>query len=297
VYIIINQLIEGMKKIILILSTILLATSCTKVDKEQFLFSSSRSGSSDIYLMDIETLKAKPLTNTAYEEWGPTWINENELSFLRQEDKEIKRYKLNLNTGEESLLAHPEQCILDDKNVLYASQGSLQLYTCNGAIFLWDEKAETTINITKDLSGTSAYPSWSFDEKEIIFTSNQAGTNDIFKYDLLTQKSIQLTNSDSNNERGELSPDAKYIVYSSNKFNPRNQDLLLQNLETGTLENITNSEGNELISRWSANGKSIYFGINNDGNWELYIYNLQNKSTKRITDNTAFDGDPRVYKR
>ena len=286
-----------MKKIFPILITVLFAASCTKVSKEQFLFSSNRAGNSDIYLMDIETGNAKQLTNSTNEEWGPTWINEHELSFLRQENDGVKRYKLNLETGEESQLNHPDNCILDDKNILYASQGSLQLYACKNDIYLFDKKAGTTTNITKDLDGIAAYPDWSFDEKEIIFTNNQAGNNDIFKYDVQTQKITQLTNFESNDERGELSPDKRYLVFSSNKDNPKNQDIFIQNLASGTLENITNTDGNELIAHWSANGTSIYFGGNSDGNWELYSYNLQDKSTKRITNNDAFDGDPRVYKR
>lgn len=107
----------------------------------------------------------------------------------------------------------------------------------------------------------------------------------------------QLTNSDANDERGELSPNGEYLVFSSDRYKPGNQDILMKNLKTGAVENITNSEGTELIARWSTDGDFIFFGSNKDGNWELYTYNFEDKSTVRITQNEAFDGDPRVLKK
>ncbi|AXG67984.1 dipeptidyl-peptidase 5 [Kordia sp. SMS9] len=285
-----------MKKAILVLAIVLSISSCQKQVNERILFSSSSLGNSDIYVMDSETLNSKQLTNSTFEEWGPTWITENEISFLRQKHDQILRYKLNLDTGEESQIQHPENCILDDKNMLYASNGFLQLYQCTSNIFLFDKKAGTTTNLTQNMNGYSKYPSWSFDGTQVIFTNNQSGTNDIFMMDLATKKITQVTDFPSNDERGEHSPDRKHIVFSSDKFETRNQDILLKNLETGTLENISNSKGTELIARWSVDGKHIYFGSNKDGNWEIYQYTLQDKSTKRMTTNAAFDGDPRVFK-
>lgn len=285
-----------MKKVILVLAIILSIISCKKNIKEVFLFSSSNAGNSDIYLMDMETLTTKQLTSSANEEWGPSWITKNEITFLRQQNNQILRYKLNIETGVETEIKHPENCILDDKNMLYASDGSLQLYECKANIFLYDRKNGTTINLTKNIDGVSAYPSWSFDGSQVVFTNNQFGNNDIFSIDLKTKKITQLTDFESNDERGELSPDNTYLLFSSDKFESGNQDILVKDLTTGSIKNITNTKGTELIARWNVNGTHIYFGSNKDGNWELYSYALKDKLIQRITSNTAFDGDPRIYK-
>ena len=50
----------------------------------------------------------------------------------------------------------------------------------------------------------------------------------------------------------------------------------------------------ELIGRWGADGKHIYFGSNGDGNWEIYKYALKTQEIQRLTDNAEFDGDPRI---
>ena len=84
------------KKTIYLLLTFLL--SACYANKEQILFSSSRNGDSDIFMMDTDGKNQIALTKTNFEEWSPTWIRENEISFLRQEGDSIFRIKLNLKT-------------------------------------------------------------------------------------------------------------------------------------------------------------------------------------------------------
>ena len=285
-----------MKNIFAILIFSLVFFSCQNAQKEQFLFSSNRAGNSDIYLMDVATGKATQLTSSTNEEWGPTWITENTISFLRQEKEQITRIELNLSSEKETILSHPENCILDDKNMLYAANGTLQIYPCQKDIFLFDTTTKEATNLTESLQGFSNYPSWSFYGTHVVFTNNELGTNDIYKVNIQTKEITKLTDLKANSERGELSPDTSYLVFSSDTFQPKNQDILLMNLKTGALENISNSNGTELIARWSVDGKQIYYGSNTDGNWELYSYSLKDKSTKRLTNNEAFDGDPRVFK-
>ena len=133
-------------------------------------------------------------------------------------------------------------------------------------------------------------------KQSLIFTSNHLGSNQLFQYDIESKQTLQLTNSNSNNERGELSPNRKLLVYSSDYFEKGNQDIVVKDLENGEVKNITNSPGMDLIARFSNDGKNIYFGTNKDGNWEIYIYNLDTEKQTRLTNNEAFDGDPRILK-
>ena len=281
------------KKFTFLLFSILLFSSCSQ-KKENVLFSSSRNGNSDVFIMDIDGGNKKALTQTDFEEWGPTWINENEISFLRQTEDSIFRIKLNLKSGKESKLKHPIKCVLDDKNVLYS--GRLELYTCKNDIFLFDPKTNQTISITDTMEGVANYPSWSHDGKSLVFTSNHLGTNQLFEYKIDSKKVIQLTNSNSNNERGELSLNGKLLVYSSDYFEKGNQDIVLKDLESGEIKNLSKSPGMELIARFSNNGKKILYGTNKDDNWEIYAYNIDTEKQTRLTNNKAFDGDPRILK-
>ena len=131
----------------------------------------------------------------------------------------------------------------------------------------------------------------------MIYTSNHLGTNEVFLYEIDTEKIVQLTDSDSNNERGELSTDRKFLTYSSDYFEKGNQEILIKDLESGKIENISKSSGMELISRFSKDGKSLFYGTNKDGNWDIYSYDLKTENKTRLTNNKEFDGDPRILKK
>lgn len=273
-----------------------LAMGCAN-DDDLILFSSSRQGNSDVYLMDHHGNILAQLTQSEAEEWSPVWINQEEISFLRQQGENITVHKLNIKTRIEQQIPHPQSCYLDDKNILYGLDSSLQLYQCDGDIFLSDLRSSETSNLTQQIAGTSLYPSWSPNFSSVIFTNNSSGSNDIYQVDIKTQSIVPLTDFDSNDERAELSPDGSSLVFSSNMYDRNNQDILIMNLADGSLQNITNSGGNELIARFSGSGEQLYFGSNKDGNWELYSYDLKSRSTKRLTNNDQFDGDPRICPR
>ena len=281
------------KHISILLFFVLLFSSC-RTNNDRLIFSSSRNGNSDIFIMDNDGTNKIALTQSDFEEWGPTWINKNEISFLRQTADSIFRIKLHLKTKSESKLAHPDNCLLDDKNILYANE--LEAYTCKNDIFIHNTKLNETTNITSKLEGVANYPGWSHDGNSLIFTSNHLGTNELFEYQVETKKTLQLTDSNSNNERGDLSPDRKSIVYSSDIFEKGNQDIVLKDLVSGDIKNISRSPGMELIARFSRDGKQIFYGTNKDNNWEIYVYNLETQSEIKLTHNNEFDGDPRILK-
>ena len=245
-------------------------------------------------MMEMDGGNKKALTQTDFEEWAPTWVNEDEITFLRQKSDSIFRIKLNLKTKKETRIKHPTNCLLDDKNALFF--GSLVVYTCKSNIFLFDTTSNETLNITNTLDGLANYPSWSHDGASIVFTSDHLGNNQIFEYKLSSKDIVQLTTSTSNNERGELSPDRKRLVYSTDYFGKGNQDIVLKDMQSGAIQNISNSPGMELIARFSADGKRLYFGTNKDDNWEIYSHELDSGQQTRLTTNEAFDGDPRVLK-
>lgn len=284
------------KKVCYIPCFLLTLIACEK-SKESVLFSSSRDGNSDIFIMDADGNNKTALTHTRLEEWSPTWINKTEISFLRQKEDSIFRVKLNLKTREESKLKHPSNCILDDKNIVYSSTNQYQLYSCRNDIFIFNPERKEVNNITENYNGEANYPSWSNDGESVTFTSNHLGTNEVFLYQINSEKVLQLTDSDSNNERGELSPDNKFLAYSSDYFEKGNQEIVIKNLKTNEIKNISKSSGMELIARFSNNGKKLYYGTNKDRNWEIYVYDFETEEHKRLTENKEFDGDPRILKK
>ena len=270
--------------------------SCSQME-ERILFSSSRNGNSDIFLMKPDGSEITSITKSEAEEWGPVWVSQTEISFLRQQDERIDLVKLDLVTGEETLLQHPPNCLIDDKNFVYNSKGTSALYVCDGNVYQLSPDFERPKNLTMNMTGRAAYVDWAGREK-FVFTSNAAGNNNIYTMGLgyaSSYEPIRLTLGDSNDERASISPDGWLMVYSSDQFEKGNQDIVLMDLTNGKVTNLSQSPGTELIARWSQNGEKVYYGSNKDGNWELYSYTLASGETIRLTTNEAFDGDPRIF--
>jgi Tol biopolymer transport system component len=245
--------------------------------------------------MNSKDHSIQQITKGESEEWGPVWMNKHEISYLSQKPDEISIIKYNLKTQVVVKLAHPKECRIDDKNIVYSATLNKQLYTCSGDIYLFDEATSTSSNLTQDLSGTANYVGWVKGKEEITFTSNHEGNNEIYCLNLKTNSLVNITKNGANDERGDISADGKFLVFSTDRFEKGNQEIAIQNLITNQVERITSSKGTELIARWSGDMNKIYFGSNKDGNWELYYYDLKSKKEVRLTNDEGFDGDPRIY--
>ena len=273
---------------------LLFSWGCTQ-QEDRILFASQRSGNSDIFLYHAGQDTIEQLTFGQEEEWGPSWITKNQISFLRQNGSEITRHRLDLRSNEEDQLSHPQNCILDDKNTLYSPvEPALHLYSCKTDIFLFDERSQKMQNLTSELGGISAYPNWNFKGDKIVFTNNQSGNNDIYLLDLKSNEITTLIDFPSNDERGAISPDGRNLLFSSNRDNQSDQDIFLYDLQEEKLKRLTGGDGLELIARWSRNGETIYLGSNMSGNWDIYSVDINLDRMEQLTDHPGFDGDPRI---
>lgn len=275
---------------VLIASTFFMSCSTSPT---QILFSSNEKGNSDIYVMSLDGAEKKVIIGSDKEEWGAVFASPTVIQFLRQDDDKIHRYEYNLITKKEKRIAQPKECILDDKNAVFSGYG-IAAYSCDGDIYVKDRDASIGKNYTEKLGGTSNYLAWSFDNSSIIFTNNSTGNNEIYTINIRTKELKNLTNHPANDERGELSPDGKFLIFSSNRQEVSNPDLYILSLETGEIKNITNSPGYDLIGRWTKDGLSIVYGSNKSGHWEIYRYDILNHTTTQLTKAKAFSGDPRV---
>ncbi len=64
-------------------------------------------------------------------------------------------------------------------------------------------------------------------------------------------------------------------------------DIWIYDFETKKSENITNNEHQDIIPMWI--GREIYFLSDRDRTMNLYVYNLDTKETRKVTDFTNFD--------
>ena len=269
-----------------------LICSCSS-PKDSLLFSSSRNGNSDIFYWTEGQQDITQVTFSTYDEWAPVWVDPQTISYLRQEDSGIKRIVQNLDSGTSAEIDHPKPCRLDDKNAMYNPSNKNTLFGCNGELYIQNALNSQYDILTYDITAYASYPEW-VNDSTITFTVRKDGNNEIAIMNLRRKSVSYITNSNSNDERSTVSPDGKFILYSSDLRQPGNQDLMLMNLETSEITAIVQSPGNELIGRWNSTGDKIYFGSDMNGNWEIYSLEIHTNKTTQLTNHRSFDGDPRL---
>lgn len=275
---------------IIFLCALYLFVSCQP--KEKLLFASSRNGNSDIYIMNSDGTGLHPLTNAPQNEWAPSLISPIEITFLRDDNSQVNRIKLNLRTGREQILKQPELCDLDDKNALYIERGKKEVYECDGEIILRDHFLNKEINLTANLDAFCFKPSWFPDGTKIAFAGNSGGQSDIYFCELGTGDIINFTNSPANEEHPGISFDGRNILYSS--YLQGDDQYEIHIVEISSHHKIKNIQtpGIEAKACWSKSGGIIYIENAVNGNYDIYAYQVVENLMNRITNDPGFDGDP-----
>jgi tricorn protease len=141
---------------------------------------------------------------------------------------------------------------------------------------------------------------WKHDNKNIIFRSRMNSFNAfkgklyIASIDGKLPEELPLPNGGF----CSFSPDDKKLAYNRifREFRTWKRyrggltdDIWIYDFETKKVENITNNPASDIIPMW--NGDKIYFLSDRDENkrMNLYVYNLSDKQTKKLTDFKEFD--------
>jgi S1-C subfamily serine protease len=142
-------------------------------------------------------------------------------------------------------------------------------------------------------------PGWAQDDnlvtsetalRPILFTSDQAGSEDL--YSILPDGSdmVQLTYIGGGERDASWSPDGDYVVFV---YTSRGDgDLYVMDSGGGRPLRLTDHEADDAHPVWSPDGRSIAFVSNRDGDWELYVLDLYHQKLLQITSNGAWDGFP-----
>lgn len=114
-----------------------------------------------------------------------------------------------------------------------------------------------------------ATPDYSPDGKQIAFLSNRSGYDEIWVANSDGSQPIQLTDSRMpNTSNPRWSPDGKKILF--NALSPTQGDLYTIEVSTGVTKRLTDTPENEVETRWSRDGRWIFYSSDKTGRFELY---------------------------
>ncbi|MEO6520880.1 MAG: S41 family peptidase [Mucilaginibacter sp.] len=124
------------------------------------------------------------------------------------------------------------------------------------------------------------YPTLTPDAKTVIFSYE----GDLWKTDIAGQTAaVRLTAMQGNEINPRVSPDGKWLAFSSNQFG--NNDIYVMSLAGGDVKQLTFNENNDELDSWSWDSKTIYFTSARYNNFSEYKVGVNGGTPTRLFDN------------
>lgn len=102
----------------------------------------------------------------------------------------------------------------------------------------------------------TSYPVISPDGSTIIFSYE----SDLWKVPTAGGNAVRLTGMDGSETASSISPDGKWLAFSSNQYG--NNDVYIMPINGGEITQLTFHQSSDVVESWSWDSKSIYFNSN-----------------------------------
>jgi len=123
--------------------------------------------------------------------------------------------------------------------------------------------------------------SWYPDASALVFNSDQAGDMNLWRLDLETSTTKQLTGGPGGDFQPKVSPDGSKVVLFSARSG--NNDIWTLDLASERLEQLTEDEGLDINPFFSPDGSRIVFQSDRDGRLELWLMNQDGGEQTRLS--------------
>ena len=260
---------------------------------EKIVFFSSRTNNGDLYAFDPISLETNEFLIADSAIGAPVFNKfRSSLVFAQQSSKGRDLYSKNINTGDITfLIPNPAEDEVPDwspteNKIVYSLRNHLQSYSL---IVRFLDNGEELVLFENALQAFD--PVLSPNGSQIAFVLTDSTTNaDIAVINVDGTGFKNLTNNSKLHGHPEWSPDGSTLLFYISKNG--NADLYTFELETNTLTQLTFDSANQLVGRFSSDGKKIAYGGFFEGDWEIFMMDSDGNNKEQVTFNPGFDGDP-----
>jgi tricorn protease len=267
---------------------------------EKVYFSSDRTGTLNLYSLDLDSKETKLLTNSR--KWDVRWPSKDDSGQIVYE-LNGGLHVLNTSTGDSSRLSisvpddglarRPSRVATGDliEDVELSPKGERALIVARGDIFTAPIEKGPSRNLTNSSGAHDKWARWSPDGKRIAFISDMDGEEEIY---IIAQdgsgKPEQLTDGgNAMRYAPEWAPDGKRLAFSD-----KDGRLYVLTLDGKKPKQIADEARGQLRDyAWSPNGGHIAFSMSdvNDNN-SLYVWSVETGKLRRITGETFNEFGP-----
>jgi len=217
------------------------------------VYASNRSGTFDLYLLLFSTGQLLQLTDKIGNVVSPDFAPDgNTIVFAnRAADGPTSIWMVGKGGLNPSLVyAGPNTIVAtawspDGKTIAFAM--SVDLPT-EYQIFVMDTSGQNVRQVSHGLQGVGGSLDWSPDGKSLLVYAGPVGDKDIFRLEIATGLTTQLTDG-GNNAASSYSPDGQYIVFNSLRNNDQ-ADLFIMHADGTEVRQLTDNPEPDWQPRW-----------------------------------------------
>ncbi len=143
--------------------------------------------------------------------------------------------------------------------------------------------------------GLDGFPSPHVNGHLITFTSFRSGDGEVYQMNISQRTIARLTSMPGIDSQGTYSPDGKRLawIHQSTTANSNAQLMLGTNIGRNATP-LFKTAAVFAQPSWNSDSKTLIFSSNfeNEKNFEIYTYNIEDKCLKKLTQNDAIDKEP-----
>lgn len=272
-------------------------------DGTELLFEARSSEGWDIYAIAIGSSMLRRLTYHSAEDVSATWSPDgSKIIFISDRSGGKDVWWMNAD-GSNSPIRLTYN-INDDLSPIWSPDGSYIVHVYDGQIWIMDANGGSKVALTDSgIVDSCANPRWSPDGVHLIF---ETGSGDLYAVkftgspDLYStwNPAVKVTTDPGTDLSPAWNETGSKIAFVSDRSG--NNEIYILSQVVGTFENadpggtifLTSNSGSDTSPIYSADGSTIAFVSDRDGDSEIYVINADGSNLIRLTNNTGNDTSP-----
>lgn len=259
----------------------------------RIVFSSNRDGTNQIYVVNADCKSLKQLTCGNGENFSPSWSPDGRhIVFVSTRDGNKEIYVMDKKGKRHKRITFDPS---DDTDPVWMPDGKRILFLSNRSstanFYTVDIDGEELKMITQFTSGEYGHPSVSGEGDKIIYVSNEFIGWQLYSYDIASGHKERLTNPPTGNCDPDISNDGEKILYVS-RFGMGNSDIWIMDSNGDNGRELISHPALDYNPKFSPDNKYIVFTSERDGNWNIYIMEIDSRNIMKLTDEKSNNDRP-----